>query len=67
MPTFYDYEIDARREVTQADVDALVSHSQAFGRLYTGIKAMAEDARLQALGKLKPLDFEQLIRDARDL
>lgn len=65
MPRLYDVAEDAMREATQADVDALTAHTQAFGRLYTGIKAMAEDARLQALGKLPPLDFEQLIRDAR--
>lgn len=65
MPKFYDIEIDAFREVTQEDVDRLVAHTQAFGRLVTGIRAMTEDARLQALEKLPPLAFDDLINRAR--
>ncbi len=54
--TLYDIEIDATREVTQADIDALTAVQQAYGKLrafaaQTHAELMAEIARVKQRGK----------------
>lgn len=65
MPQIYDVAIDAKREATQQDVDALMRAANAWAGLRAAVRVLIEDEEKVIRGEQIGIAWDEVIKNTR--